>query len=463
MRVYGNSAIHAPNLNKLASESTVFRNAYVSQPVCTPSRSTVLTGLWPHMNSCVENNIPLPDDVQCLPEIIDDPDYRTAYYGKWHLGDEVFAQHGFEEWESIEDMYRRFYRETLDQSSRSGYHHYLTDLGYTPDSDNNQFSRGFAARLPLEHCKPKFLEQNACDFLRRNCDNPFILSINFLEPHMPFYGPLDNEHSLDEIVLPGNFDDPLEDNEPLRYRLLRENYRQKGFEGNDLDSVSGWRRLIANYWGLVTQVDMSVGVILTVLEELGIADNTLVVYTSDHGDMMGSHRLLAKTVMYEESVKVPWLMRIPGFGRKQQVIENPVSHIDLIPTILDLMGVRHDKAFPGQSLVPLIQGNSVEEDHVFIQWNPAVIRGRTPHSIPDVSGDDVQRVHGAYTRTIISPDGWKLCLSDNDTSQLFDLNSDPLETTNLFDLNCYRDTVTILTEKILRWQRKTRDDANVLT
>ena len=459
MSVYGNRKIHAPNLNKLASESAVFQNAYVSQPVCTPSRSTVMTGLWPHTNSCVENNVPLPETVPCFNEIVSDPDYRTGYFGKWHLGDELFSQHGFEEWESIEDIYWRFFREGRDRTARSTYSHFLEDLGYKPDMDNDQFSRGFAARLPIEHCKPKFLELKACDFLRRHRNEPFMLYINFFEPHMPFYGPLDNEHSPGEIDLPGNFNDPLEDVEPLRYRLLRENYRRKGFEGNDLNTKAGWRRLIANYWGLVTQVDRSVGEILTTLEDLDLADNTIVVYTSDHGDMMGSHRLLAKTVMYEESVKVPWLMRIPHFGRKHHIIKDRVSHIDLVPTLLDLMYVKTDIGFPGKSLVPMIMGREHAGGNVFIEWNPAVLRGRTPHSLPSVSEADVDRAHRAYTRTVITQDGWKLCLSNGDKRQLFNLNKDPLETTNLFyNTGEFQDAfIAQLTDDIHVWQEKTQD------
>ncbi len=128
---------------------------------------------------------------------------------------------------------------------------------------------------------------------------------------MPFFGPLDDLHDPSEVTLPKNYSDPLEENEPLRYRLLRERYRQQGYDGHDLKTEAGWRRLTANYWGLVTQVDRSVGAILETLETLGLANNTIVVYTSDHGDMMGSHNLLAKTVMYEESVRVPWLIRYP--------------------------------------------------------------------------------------------------------------------------------------------------------
>ncbi|MEK7995669.1 MAG: sulfatase-like hydrolase/transferase, partial [Planctomycetota bacterium] len=165
MAAYGNNRIHTPNLNKLAAGSVVFKNAYVTQPVCTPNRSAVMTGLWPHTTGCTKNNVPLPAGVPCLPELLDDADYRTAYMGKWHLGDELFAQHGFEEWVSIEDGYGSGYSEGRDRNARSDYHHFLIEHGYQPDG-GGKFSRAFAARRPIEHCKPKFLEVRACDFLR---------------------------------------------------------------------------------------------------------------------------------------------------------------------------------------------------------------------------------------------------------------------------------------------------------
>ena len=100
---YGGSSEVAPNLNKLASQSFVFQNAYVTHPLCTPSRSSLLTGTWPHANGCTRNNFPLPGHVRCLPDLIDDVDYRCAYMGKWHLGDELSAQRGFADWVSIMD------------------------------------------------------------------------------------------------------------------------------------------------------------------------------------------------------------------------------------------------------------------------------------------------------------------------------------------------------------------------
>ncbi len=456
MAAYGNAKIHAPHLNKLAGQSIVFRKAYVSQPVCTPSRSTVMTGLWPHTTGCTRNNVPLPSDTPCLPELLGDPDYRTAYMGKWHLGDEIFVQHGFQEWASIEDGYWKYYGKARDRSARSGYHRFLIEHGYKPGA-GNRFSRDFAARRPIEHCKPKFLELQACEFLRRHRNDPFALYVNFLEPHMPFYGPLDDEHDPNEIDLPANFADPLEDNEPLRYRIRRENCRVK--YGKDADSI---RRLIARYYGLVTQVDRSVGAILETLENLGLADNTIVVYTSDHGDMMGSHHMVEKCVMYEEAVRVPWLMRIPQLGRSGRTIDNPVSHVDMVPTLLELMGRPARKDLPGHSLVPLIRGGRPVEDHVFIEWSPGARRVRRGEHVAHLgSKEEVDRVAGERTRTVVSPDGWKLCLSDLDKCQLFNLKDDPGETKNLFDSGRHQDMIGRLSRRIHQWQEHVGDRAEV--
>jgi len=464
MAVYGNTKIKTPCLNKLAGESVVFRNAYVSQPVCTPSRATVMTGLWPHQSSCLANNIPLAEHLRCFPEILNDPDYCTAYMGKWHLGDEIFSQHGFQEWVSIEDGYRGHYSHGRDRSHKSSYWQFLSELGYRPDQEGF-YSRKFAAHLPIEHCKPKFLETRAIEFMRRHQQEPFILYVNFLEPHMPYFGPLNDLHDLNALDLPPNFDDPLEEDEPLRYRLLRQNYIDKGFDGHDLHSESGWRRLLANYYGLVSHVDRSVGAILAELERLGLNENTIVVYTSDHGDMMGSHKLLAKTVMYEESVKVPWLMRVPQMNRRQTILPGRYSHIDLVPTLLELMGNRNAD-LPGRSLAPVINtvcrgltncGESRVQREVFIQWNRS--EGELSASLSNVTEKEVARVHDAPIRTVITQDGWKLCRCDRDKHQLFDLNSDPYETHNLYDTGDHAKRIRDLTKRIHDWQTAVKDTA----
>ncbi|MHC4596098.1 MAG: sulfatase family protein [Planctomycetota bacterium] len=199
-----------------------------------------------------------------------------------------------------------------------------------------------------------------------------------------------------------------------------------------------FRELIARYWGLVSQVDASVGKILDTLDQVGLAEDTIVVYTSDHGDMMGSHKLVTKGVMYEEAARIPWLMRVPWMTGKQQMVAQPVSQIDMVPTLLELMGRNTQTQLPGHSLVPLMQGRKAAEDYVFIQWN----------------GD-------VTTRTVVTADGWKLCLSKGDKSQLFNLNKDPGETINLFDSGRHSDIIDRLTKKIHEWQEKVQDTVKV--
>ena len=119
LSAYGNSRIAMPNLNALAKESTVFERAYCTQPICTPSRSSIMTGLYPHTNGCTHNNAPLPEEHRCLPEYPRFGAYTSAYHGKWHLGDEIFRQHGFGEWRSFEDFYIDHYRPNRDRSART--------------------------------------------------------------------------------------------------------------------------------------------------------------------------------------------------------------------------------------------------------------------------------------------------------------------------------------------------------
>jgi len=444
--VYGNKRIKSPNLSKLASESVVFRNAYISQPVCTPSRSTVMTGLWPHQNGCVQNNIPLPTTTPTLPEIVGDAGYCTGYFGKWHLGDEIFIQHGFDEWRGMEDGYRKYYREGRDRTALSSYAQWLLSLGYKPDNESGTFSRGFAASLPIQHCKPKFLELQTCEFLRKYRDEPFMLYVNFLEPHMPFTGPLNNLHAPEDVELPVNFNDPIEDNEPKQCRNRVKKY-VSGLYSKDLDLTKeyDWRRLVARYWGLVSQVDRSVGAILATLEQLGLAEDTIVVYTSDHGDMMGSHRLVEKCLMYQEAMRVPMIIRAPRLGRRQRVVDGHMSHIDLVPTLLELMEADAPQNLPGKSLAPQMRGEKELTEPIFIEWNSA-------------QGVKSQFNNDPSARCVITPDGWKLTLYDEDLNQLFNLKEDPGEFTNLYGRPEHRDVVKRLSGLIREWQVKAGDN-----
>jgi arylsulfatase A-like enzyme len=466
---YGNDRIRTPNLDRLAAQACAFDRAYVTQPVCTPSRSTILTGLWPHTTGCTENNVPLPQDVPCLPEMLPPGRWAAAYHGKWHLGDEIFPQHGFSQWRSIEDLYARHYSPGRDPSARSSYHHWLMSHGFRP-ANGDTFTRPEASRLPEPFGKPAYLAGEARRFLRAHASEPFVLYVNFLEPHMPFFGPRDGQYDPAEVSLPANFDAPPTEDQPLKTRLLREAYRHRGHSGLALETEAHWRRMIANYWGLCSLVDTHVGAILDAVEELGLGERTIVVYTSDHGDMMGSHRLIAKCTMFEEAVRVPMLLRLPG-QRRPRRIARPVSQIDLVPTLLDLMGCEAPPHLQGRSLRPLLAGRRPPDHDVFVEWNgpDASIIGGGRGDLPLPEGaerpapDDVAAAVRDPVRTVVTPDGWKLNCSPLGEHELYDLNADPWETTNLAWRGELRGRMGDLAGRIRHWQTRTGDTVELPT
>jgi len=465
LAAYGNDRIEMPNLNGLADQSVVFEKAYITQPVCTPSRSSILTGQWPHTNGCTANNIPLGEETLCFPEMLSSGDYVTGYHGKWHLGDEIFRQHGFDDWRSIEDVYCRYYRPSRDQARRSTYHHFLIENGFTP-KNGERFRRGETARYDERFSKPAYLAGEASRFIRQANGRPFVLFVNFLEPHMPFFGPRDDQYDPQQVTLPKNFDRPPQENQPLKTRLSQIARYHSGHGRVPLKTEADWRRMIANYWGLCSLVDTHVGTILQTLRDCGQWDNTIIVYTSDHGDMMGSHRLIAKCVMFEEATRVPLLVRVPGQTTGKHV-SRPVSQIDLAATLLDLMGQAPCEQVQGTSLRPLIEnGDAADSDDVFIEWNgpncdiDQDIHNQTPIREILLKSATTEQMIQATTdpvRTIVTPDGWKLNCSPLGEHELYNLNDDPVETNNLAAKKNFRPLMNDLAGRIRQWQRRAGD------
>jgi arylsulfatase A-like enzyme len=276
-----------------------------------------------------------------------------------------------------------------------------------------------------------------------------MLYINFLEPHSPYFGPFDSIHSPQEVYLPQSFNHIVNDDFHLRYQIWQQKYLS-------LDEEY-YRDLIAKYWGLVTQVDLSVGAILDELENLGLSDNTIVVYTSDHGDLMGAHKYIGKGIMLEESVKVPFMIRFKTEPKQQMIIEDPVSLVDVVPTLLDLMEKPVHNHLQGQSLRPLMKGNPVPQDHVFIEWNP--FQNWVDNALQEKSEKAVAIAESS--RGVISPDGYKLILFNMGKNLLFNLKQDPYEMNNLYGQPGYEDITTDLTGRILKWQKEVGDTVSL--
>lgn len=452
---YGNHQIDTPALNGLAEDSFVFDKAYVSQPVCSPARTTMLTGLWPHAGGVPSCNVPLRAEVPTIAEMLPDG-YDTAFMGKWHLGDEIFPQHGFRTWVGTEDQYRHSYSDASLLSELSDYHHFLVDKGYVPDSQllgQQVFSRHYAASLPEDCTKAWYLGERAADYIKNHGDDPFALCVSYLEPHPPHTGPLNEYHDADGLPTgPGFMQQPGAD-VPLIVRLMSAYYMQSENYGLDLRTEAGWRALMARYWGNITLVDRSVGKILKALEESGKADDTIVVFTSDHGELMGDHGILGKTLMYEESVRVPMLLRAPMLEQPARRIGGRFSHIDLVPTLLDLLDVPAPAELQGTSRVPVLEGRDDLEGHdVFIEWNGADghIRSSLGEAEPNQS-----MVHPH--RTVVSADGWKLNLYGKDQGELYDLENDPHELVNLYHRGEHARRAGELEDRIRAWQEETGD------
>ncbi|MDE0104779.1 MAG: sulfatase-like hydrolase/transferase [Bryobacterales bacterium] len=433
MAAYGNHRFRVPAMNRLASESVVFDQCYVSQPICTPSRATLMSGLWPHQHGCIDNNMPLPASVPTLPERLNGSDYRTGFFGKWHLGDELFPQRGYQEWVSVEDGYNEHFSPGRDRARRSDYHHFLVRAGYEPD-DGDRFSRLFATQLPLELCKPAFLASKAADFILRHRSAPWMLHVSFLEPHRPYEGPLNDLHSAEEAPIPANFPGLPMEREPRSYERSRESSRSKGY---DIADPAVIQRLSRNYAGLCAQVDMAIAEVLWALEASGQADNTVIVLTADHGEMMGSHTLLAKFVMYEESIRVPLLLRVPFEQSGGMHVGPPVSNVSVVPTLLEALGLPDPNGLPGESLFGLCRGEPPRDSHVPVEWfGPS---------------------DGIDGRAVIAPDGWKLVVYDGDTNMLFNRRRDPLEMDNLYYRESSQSVIRRLRGELDQWQRDVGD------
>ncbi len=466
MAAYGNTVIDTPNFDRLAARSTVFQNAYVTQPVCTPSRSSLVTGLYPHTNGCTGNNVPLSMEIPCLPELADFRNYVTGYHGKWHLGDEIYQQHNYHDWISIDDQYCGHYREYRSPHDKSTYYHWLLDQGIEPNFESNNwtcYTRDFCARLPEELSKPAYLAGESSRFIRENRDRPWMLTVNFFEPHMPYFGPRDNQYDPADVILPESFNLIPTEDQPAKTRALYEAYRRHGHSGLPLETEAHWRRMIANYWGLCSQVDTHFGRILQTLEETGQADNTIIVYTSDHGDMMGHHRLLAKCMQFRPATRVPLLLSMPGQSEHRD-IEDPVSQVDLVPTLLEAMGRRIPDHLQGQSWMRWLKGKEeLLYRDVFIEWGSRET-GMPLHQrkmLEEVSSVvDPEKAVASMSdpvRTVMTPDGWRYTRSTIGEDQLYDLNEDPCESRNLASDPAQKDRIAELRGRIEYWQKRTDD------
>jgi arylsulfatase len=462
---YGNDWIQSPHMDRMASESFVFEHCYVTQPVCAPARASIITGLYPPSAGMPRNRLVMPPEVESIAQMVSD-DYKTGYIGKWHLGDEIIKQRGFDEWVSANDYWWPEYTNTDDQKKFSSYHENLVAEGYEPEQDHpggKTFSMEQRSELPPEKQMASFLADSAAEFISSNKDNPFVLYVSTIEPHPPFAGPFDDMYDSATLPVDETFmQSPVEST--LFNRTRAELFGDCVRDGISTATEAGMRQLRANYFGNVKLVDDMLGTILDAIDDAGVAGETIVVFTSEHGDMIGTHGMIEMRTPYEEAAQVPLFVRVPWLADGETRVPGNFSQIDFIPTLLDLLGQSIPDHLQGESRVGVLEGrDDLLSNDVVVQHNGVGDRDLAGECDSWAMSDEKLRelnfLNTMPWRSVITSDRWKLNLCAVDQGELYDLNSDPGEMHNLFDKPEHRDRVRRMAARLHLWQAENGDTA----
>lgn len=437
----GNAAARTPHLDRLAEEGTVFDACYTAYPLCCPARASLWTGLMPHNHHVFGNWRAIRPELRDggAVESFARAGYHTIYAGKWHVPGTTPARLGFADTTAIPAVLQGKDRGRYIAEYRA----YATARGYdlVPGHIENLTPRDLAAlrepgrapcgmaEIPLEH----FLETwQTTQFLRaldrRPADRPFFAVCSYNAPHFPMIVPAPYDRLIPPETVPlwPNFGTGL-DGKPDE---VRQSHYRTAVAGLD---EGEWRRLIAHYLGLCALIDAQVGRVLDHLRAMGALENTIVVFTSDHGDMMGSHRLNEKghVLHYEETLRVPLVIAHPDLqgGRR---VEHFVSLIDFLPSLAAMAGVALDGARDGASFAAAMTDPGAAPIREYVTAESFLFGGESggagEYTVPEMFDGDRDSVNlSIRTRTHRYIFRW--C----DRDELYDLSADPGEDRNIRD------------------------------
>jgi arylsulfatase A-like enzyme len=430
-----------PNLDDMVRDGVAFTRMYATSPCCSPSRASLFSGLYPHNTGVLRN-----DDkwTYTWVPMLAEAGYRCVNIGKMHTS--PFEEPlGFHERHVVENKDRAhpklpFYLDNWDKALWAGGHVKPTRETYCKRPDYNERLGAFVWELPERMHPDVFVAQSAVHWLEAyDGDEPFFLEIGLPGPHPP-YDPTAEALALYEgRALPEPIRNYDLDTQPAALRKLRENHIE-----NDHDAVvhlasptrEQMLRQRAHYYANITMIDEQIGALRVALQARGVADNTIIIFTSDHGDSLNDHGHSQKWNMFEPSVRVPAIIHNPLAPKRGRQIDDLTALFDFGPTILELAGVTPPDWMEARSLTSYFK-----HDH-----DPE--RGAVFSELAD---DMVQE--DCDFMTMIRLGDWKLVyFLGSEEGQLFALESDPDETVNLWDSSDHADVRRALTQKILDWR-----------
>jgi len=453
-----------PHFDRLAAQGIRFERAFTASAICVPARRTMATGLFPHNHGLLDNNEKREQhDRDFWWRRLGEIGYRNLYFGKWHHGLDTAQDNGCEGFSLpsygnpyMSAQYCEYCRERdlprawfdVETSfwppdripQRGGY---CMTGGWINDHASGLM------RTPTESCESFFLASMAIDALRRLAwrPEPWAMQVHFWGPHQPYFPSEEYAGLYDpaEIAEYGSFRDDLS-GRPAHYRREWNWPLQRDGEAITPSPLAWeeWARVLARCYAQVTMVDAAAGLILDALDELGLAEDTLVLWTTDHGDAVASHggRFDKRSYMTEEMYRIPMALRWPGPVPARQSAEGLVSNIDLAPTLLDAAGTAYQREPDGRSLLPLACGDA---------------EGWREDLMCEIHG------HGetVISRLLVHGDR-RYVATRGDTDELYDLGADPYQMRNLIDDPAHAALLADLRERLGRWQDATADPEDVL-
>ena len=423
---YGSKIAKTPNIDAIASDGILFENCYVQNPLCCPSRYSMLTGQYPHCHGVVANWYEPRPDQKSFAEYLGRAGYQSAAIGKMHLTP-WYDNFGFDG--------RIIAEQKSDIGRVDDYGDFLKKNGLTQKDLypwDNEYLRQCTAvdsKAPADYHIDTFVGKSVCEYLNRiDTGVPFCCMGSFVSPHNPYDPPKPYNKMFDNVKFPPiNMTAGEVDRKPREaYNYINRVISEDWGVTTDKLSNEQLHLIWSKYYSLNSFLDQWVGRIIETLKNRGLYDNTVIIYTSDHGDMLGDHGLIFKQCFYEQSVKVPLIIHCPERFKPKRV-ENPVELIDLFNTICDLGNTRKATDVQSKSLLGILDG---QKDY---SYRDAVFSEN-------------------YFGKMIRMDNWKMVYYiGKDYGELYNLQKDTEEQDNLWDNSKYSDVKNKLKLRLLDW------------